>query len=57
MDGYDRGPERIRDTCRKEVRIDKSWESLFHGDIGLSIGDSKKIMAALQNAVVNHEAA
>ncbi|MER8406819.1 hypothetical protein [Mesorhizobium sp. M0768] len=44
-------------TCRKEVRIDKSWESLFHGDIGLSIGDSKKIMAALQNAVVNHEAA
>ncbi|MER8369877.1 MULTISPECIES: hypothetical protein [unclassified Mesorhizobium] len=29
---------------------------MFHGDIGLSIGDSKKIMAALQNAVVNHEA-
>ncbi|ESY18709.1 hypothetical protein X751_16365 [Mesorhizobium sp. LNJC395A00] len=57
MDGYDRGPERIRDTCRKEVRIDKTWESLLHGDIGLSIGDSKKNMAALQNAVVNHEAA
>ncbi|RWE83368.1 MAG: hypothetical protein EOS63_05095 [Mesorhizobium sp.] len=44
------------DTCRKEVRIDKSCESLFDGDIGLSIGDSKKIMAALQNAVVTHEA-
>lgn len=43
------------DTCRKGIRIDKSWESLFHGDIGLSIGDSKKIMPALQNAVVNHE--
>ena len=26
-------------TCRKELRIDKTWESLFNGDIGLSIGD------------------
>lgn len=43
-------------TCRKEVRIDKSWESLFDGDICLSMRDTKKIMAALQNAVVNHEA-
>ena len=50
------GRNEFGDTCRKEVRIDKSWESLFDGDIGLSIGDSKKIMAALQNAVVNHEA-
>ncbi|MER8969590.1 hypothetical protein NKI34_25850 [Mesorhizobium sp. M0700] len=46
------GRNEFGDTCRKEVRIDKSWESLFHGDIGLSISDSKKIMAALQNAVV-----
>ena len=44
------------DTCRREVRIDKSWESLFDGDIGLSIEDGKKIMSALQIAVVNHEA-
>lgn len=44
------------DTCRKEVRIDKSWESLFDGDIGLSIDDGKKIMSTLQSAVVNHEA-
>lgn len=50
------GRNEFGETCRKEVRIDKSWESLFDGDIGLSIGDSKKIMAALQNAVVNHDA-
>ncbi|MER8797027.1 hypothetical protein NKH75_23010 [Mesorhizobium sp. M0984] len=35
------GRNEFGDTCRKEVRIDKSWESLFHGDIGFSIGDSK----------------
>jgi hypothetical protein len=34
----------------------KSWESLFEGDIGLSIDDGKKIISALQSAVVNHEA-
>lgn len=50
------GRNELGETCRKEVRIDKSWEILFDGDIGLSIGDSKKIMAALQNAVMNHEA-
>lgn len=50
------GRNEFGDTCRKEVRIDKSWERLFDGDIGLSIVDSKKIMAALQSAVVNHEA-
>lgn len=44
------------DICRKEVRIDKSWERLFDGDIGLSIEDGKKIMAVLQSAAVNHEA-
>ena len=50
------GRNEFGDTCRKEVRIDKSWESLFDGDIGLSIDDGKKIMSALQSAVVNHEA-
>lgn len=44
------------DVCRKELRIEKSWERLFDGDIGLSIDDGKEIMAALQSAVVNHEA-
>lgn len=50
------GRNEFGDTCRKEVRIDKSWERLFDGDIGLSIDDGKKIMSALQSAVVNHEA-
>lgn len=50
------GRNEFDDTCRKEVRIDKSWESLFDGDICLSMRNTKKIMAALQNAVVNHEA-
>jgi len=40
----------------KEIRIDKRWERLFDGDLGLSIEDGRKIMEALQNAVVNHEA-
>jgi hypothetical protein len=38
------GRNEFGDTCRKEVRIDKSWESLFDGDIGLSIDYGKKIM-------------
>jgi hypothetical protein len=50
------GRNEFGDTCRKEVRIAKSWESLFEGDIGLSIDDGKKIISALQSAVVNHEA-
>ncbi len=50
------GKNEFGDVCRREVRIDKSWERLFDGEIGLSIDDSKKIMAALQSAVVNHEA-
>jgi hypothetical protein len=51
------GRNEFGDTCRKRIRIDKSWESLFDGDIGLSIDDGKKIISALQSAVVNHEAA
>lgn len=50
------GKNEFGDTCRRELRIDKAWESLFDGDIGLSVEDGKKIMAALQSAVVNHEA-
>ena len=50
------GRNEFGDTCRKEVRVDKSWDGLFDGDIGLSINDGKKVMAALQSAVVNHEA-
>ena len=50
------GKNEFGDVCRKELRIEKSWERLFDGDLGLSIDDGKKIMAALQSAVVNHEA-
>lgn len=50
------GKNEFGDICRKEVRIDNRWEQLFDGDLGLSIEDGKKIMEALQNAVVNHEA-
>ena len=50
------GRNEFGDTCRKEVRIDKSWERLFDGDLGLSIEDGKTIMTALQSAVVAHEA-
>jgi len=50
------GKNEFGDVCRREMRITKSWESLFDGDIGLSIDDGKKIMAALQSAVVAHEA-
>ncbi|QGU21102.1 hypothetical protein MCHK_11735 (plasmid) [Mesorhizobium huakuii 7653R] len=50
------GKNEFGDICRREVRIDKSEERLRDGDLGLSIGDGKKIMAALQNAVVTQEA-
>ena len=50
------GRNEFGDICRKEIRIDKSWERLFDGDIGLSIDDGKTIMTALQSAVVTHEA-
>ncbi len=50
------GRNEFGDTCRKEVRVEKSWERLFDGDVGLSINDGKKIMAAVQSAVVSHEA-
>ena len=46
------GKHEFGDVCRKAVRIDKSWESLFDGDIDLSIEGSKTIMTALQSAVV-----
>ena len=33
------GKNEFGDVCRREMRITKSWESLFDGDIGLSIAD------------------
>jgi hypothetical protein len=39
-----------------KILIDKSWDRLVDGEIGLSVEDGKKIMAALQTAVVSQEA-
>lgn len=50
------GRNEFGDVCRKAVRVDKSWERPFDGDLGLSIEDSKMIMTVLRSAVVNHEA-
>jgi hypothetical protein len=30
------------------IRVDKSWDRLFDGEIGLSVDDGKKIMAAFK---------
>jgi hypothetical protein len=43
------------EVCRKQIQIDKSWERLRDGEIGLSIDDGKAIMKAVQSAVVNQE--
>lgn len=32
------GKNEFGDVCRREVRIDKSWERLYDGEIGLSGG-------------------
>ncbi len=50
------GTNEFGDICRREVWIDKSDERLRDGNLGLSIDDGKKIMVALQSAVVNEEA-
>ena len=50
------GRNEFGDVCRKAVRVDKSWERPFDGDLGLSIEDSKMIMTVLRSAVVAHEA-
>ncbi|MBV9907808.1 MAG: ISKra4 family transposase [Hyphomicrobiales bacterium] len=51
------GTDAFGEVRRQEIRIDKSWDRLFDGEIGLSVDDGKKIMAALQPAVVSQEAA
>lgn len=50
------GKNEFGDAYRKEVRVDKSWERLFDGEIVFSINDGKKILAALRSAAVTHEA-
>ena len=50
------GTDAFGEVRRHEFRVDKSWDRLFDGEIGLSVEDGKKIMAALQAAVVHQEA-
>ena len=50
------GTDAFGEVSRQEIRIDKSWDRLFDGEIGLSVEDGKKIMAALQTAVASQEA-
>ncbi|WP_197092150.1 MULTISPECIES: hypothetical protein, partial [Mesorhizobium] len=37
------GKNEFGDVCRRVVRIDKSWERLYGGEIGLSIDDGRKL--------------
>ena len=50
------GTDVFGEVRRHEIRVEKSWDRLFDGEIGLSVDDGKKVMAALQTAVVNQEA-
>ena len=50
------GTDAFGEVRRPEIPVDKSWDRLFDGEIGLSVEDGKKIMAALQTAVVTQEA-
>ena len=50
------GTDAFGEVRRHEMRVDKSWDRLFDGEIGLSVEDGKKIMATLQTAVVTQEA-
>ena len=50
------GTDAFGEVRRHEIRLDKSWDRLFDGEIGFSVEDGKRIMAALQTAVVRQEA-
>lgn len=43
------GKNEFGDVFRREMRITKSWESLFDGDIGPSITEGKKICLDYQS--------
>jgi hypothetical protein len=42
------GTDAFGEVRRHEIRVDKSWDRLFDGEIGLSVDDGKKIMAAFR---------
>src|SRR5271166_1282050 len=46
------GPDEFGEIQRAQVQIEKGFERLASGEIGLSIDDGKRIMSALQEFVV-----
>ena len=51
------GPDEFGEIQRAQVQIEKGFERLTSGEIGLSIDDGKRIMSALQEFVVKEELA
>jgi hypothetical protein len=51
------GPEEFGEIQRAQLQIDKGFERIASGEIGLSIDDGKRIMSALQEFVVKQELA
>lgn len=51
------GPDEYGEIRRAQLQIEKGFERLTSGEIGLSIDDGKRIMAALQEFVVRQELA
>ena len=51
------GPDEFGEIQRAQVQIEKGFERLASGEIGLSIDDGKTIMSALQEFVVKPELA
>jgi hypothetical protein len=50
------GKHAFGELCRHEIAMGKSWDRLLDVEIGLSVEDGKKIMAALPTAVLSQEA-
>ena len=51
------GPDEFGEIQRAQVQIEKGFERLASGEIGLSIDDGKRIMSALQEFVVKEQLA
>jgi hypothetical protein len=49
------GRDEFGDVQRAQMRIEKEFKGLASGEIGLSSGDGKRIMSALQAFVVKQE--
>lgn len=51
------GRDELGEVRRAQLQIEKGFEQLKSGEIGLSIDDGKRIMMVLQELVVNQELA